>query len=292
MSLLFNDYQVGAHKSFSGKIYDTVYESINSGMYVTQFFMGNPYGFDRAKISTEDIQNTKQLIKRYPIDVFTHYPYVANLAGCKDSLAWNGDCKQDDKTQYILKSLEYELGVLSNFPRNGVVIHPGNFKDREKGLLTIAKSINKINFTQNSKLVLENSAGQGTSLATTFQEIKTIIDNVDENKKQNLGVCIDTCHTYAYGLYDLSKVEQVEKMFIDFDNILGLDKLTLIHLNDSKEKFKSKKDRHELLKHGHIWKQDDSSLKYLILKCKELKVPCILETEESDMKTIIEISKN
>ena len=286
MSLLFNDYQVGAHKSFSGKIYDTVYESINSGMYVTQFFMGNPYGFDRTKISLEDIQNTKILIKRFPTAIFTHYPYVANLAGSKDSLAWNGDEKQDNKTQYVLQSLEYELGILSNFPKNGVVIHPGNFKDREKGLLAISKSINKINFTQNSKLVLENSAGQGTSLATTFEELKIIIDNVDENKRQNIGVCIDTCHTYAYGLYDLSTTSNVEKMFKDFQDIIGTDKLSLIHLNDSKERFGCKKDRHELLKHGYIWKNDDSSLKYLILKCKELNIPCILETEESDMTTI------
>jgi deoxyribonuclease-4 len=289
MSLLLNDYQIGAHKSFSGKIYDTVYDSINSGMYVTQFFMGNPYGFDRAKITTEDIQNTKRLIKSYPIDIFTHYPYVANLAGSKETLAWNGDEKQDNKTGYILKSLEYELSVLSNFPNNGVVIHPGNFKDRNRGLITISQSINKINFTENSKLVLENSAGQGTSLATTFQEIKTIIDNVDEYKRQNIGVCIDTCHTFAYGLYDLSITSQVEKMFNDFNAIIGLDKLSLVHLNDSKEKYGSKKDRHELLKHGYIWKHDDSSLKYLIQKCKQLNIPCILETQESDMITVVSL---
>jgi len=294
MSIQYVNYDVGSHSCFSGKIYDTINYSIAKGMYATQFFMGNPYGFDRAKISMEDIEKTKKLLRNYPTHIFTHYPYVANLAGSKDSLAWNGNASQDGKTSHILKSLEYELSVISNFDtlRNGVVIHPGCFPDRNKGLLTIAKSINKINFTTNSKLILENSAGQGTSLATTFEEIKTIIENIDENKKGNIGVCIDTCHTFAYGLYDLSKVEEVEKMFIDFDNILGLDKLTLIHLNDSKEKFKSRKDRHELLKQGFIWKNDDISLRYLLEKCKTHNIPCILETEESDMKTISDLSKN
>lgn len=289
MSLLLNDYQVGAHMPFTGKIYDTVYQSINMGMYVTQFFMGNPYGFERTKISIDDIESTKNLIKRYPTDIFTHYPYVANLAGSKDSLAWNGDEKQDIKTTKILKSLEYELSILSNFSRNGVVIHPGNFKDRNKGLLAISQSINKINFTKNSKLILENSAGQGTSLATTFQEIKTIIDNIDENKKPHIGVCIDTCHTFAYGLYNLSIQQQVEQMFLDFDNILGINKLSLIHLNDSKEKYGSKKDRHELLKQGCIWKENDTSLKYLIQNCKRRNIPCLLETEETDMITIVNL---
>jgi deoxyribonuclease-4 len=289
MSLLLNDYQVGAHMPFTGKIYDTVYESINMGMYTTQFFMGNPYGFERTKISIDDIESTKNLIKRYPIDIFTHYPYIANLAGSKDSLAWSGDTKQDNKTMKILKSLEYELGVLSNFNRNGVVIHPGNFKDRNKGLTAIYQSINKINFPTNSKLILENSAGQGTSLATTFQEIKMLIDNIEENKRSHIGVCIDTCHTYAYGLYDLSILQEVEKMFLDFDNILGIDKLSLIHLNDSKEKYASKKDRHELLKQGCIWKQKDDSLKYLIQHCKKLNIPCILETEKTDMITVVNL---
>jgi len=291
MSIQYVNYDIGTHTRFSGQIYDTVNYSISKGMYSTQFFMGNPYGFNRAKISLEDIEKTKKLLHNYPTHIFTHFPYVANLAGSKDTLAWNENSSQDAKTTYILKSLEYELSVISNFDRssNGVVIHPGSFPNRNKGLVAISKSINKINFSENSKLILENSAGQGNTLATTFEELKTIIDNVDNDKKQFIGICIDTCHTYAYGLYDLSKIEEVEKMFIDFDNIIGIKNLSLVHLNDSKEKFKSKKDRHELLKQGYIWKHDDSSLKYLLEKCKKYNIPIILETEETDMNTVSRI---
>lgn len=276
-------YDIGAHTSFNGKIYETLFESVKYGMYATQFFMGNPQTTKRSKISEEDIKRCQKIIDRFPIYVFSHFPYISNLAGSVDSLAWNGNIQQDIKTSAVIESLEYELSVLSNFKNNGVVIHPGNYKDREKGLKTIAKSINKINFSNNSKLILENAAGQGVSLATTFTEIKYIIDNIEEEKKKHIGVCIDTCHLFSYGDYNLSKVEEVDRMFKDFEKIIGLNYLSLIHLNDSETPLKSKKDRHASIGDGHIWGKDKSSLNYLLDKTKYLNVPLILETTVADL---------
>lgn len=287
------NWDVGAHTGFSGKICDTLWTSVNYGMYATQFFMGNPHGFNRAKITEEDISESKKILSKYPLHVFTHFPYISNLAGSIDSLAWNGDDKQDAKTSHVLRSLEYELSVLSNFNslRNGVVIHPGNFKDRNVGLSTISKSINKIHFSSDSKLILENSAGQGVSLATTFGEIKTIIDGVHESKKGNIGVCVDTCHIFAYGEYDLGKISDVDRMFSDFDSIIGLDRFTLLHLNDSQTVQGSRKDRHELIGKGHIWGKSVESLSYLLEKCKTYGIPAILETHGIDMLTIAKLTR-
>jgi len=281
-------WDVGAHTVFTGKIKDTIWTSVNQGMYTTQFFMGNPQSFDRAKISFNDIVETKKILNKYPMHVFSHFPYVANLAGSVASLAWNGDDSQDRKTTHVLKSLEYELSILSNFNslRNGVVIHPGSFKNREQGLKTISKSINKINFTSDAKLILENASGQGSALGTTFQELKTIIDGVEESKTKNIGVCIDTCHIFAYGDYDLSKITEIDRMFTEFDNIIGLDRLTLLHLNDSQTKFNGKLDRHACLGKGCIWENNFSSLKYLLNKCKSLNIPAVLETHSDDMITL------
>jgi deoxyribonuclease-4 len=276
-------YEIGAHTQFSGKIYETLCKSINLGMYSTQFFMGNPQSTNRAKILDKDIEDSKKLLKKFPLHVFSHFPYVSNLAGSVDSLAWQDNEVQNTKTLQVIKSLEYELSILSNFPSNGVVIHPGNFKDRDKGLKAISQSINKINFVENSKILLENSAGQGNSLATTFKEIKYIIDNVDSDKRKYIGVCIDTCHLFAYGDYDISKISEVDRMFSDFDNIIGMEYLKLIHLNDSETPFKSRRDRHACLERGYIWKNDNSSLIHLLKKCSMLKVPLVLETEIEDM---------
>lgn len=281
-------WDVGAHTAFSGKICDTLWTSVNFGMYATQFFMGNPQAFNRAKISPHDIGECKKIISRYPMHIFSHFPYVANLAGSVSSLAWNGDDAQDTKTSTVLNSLEYELNLLSEL-NAGVVIHPGSFKDRKKGLETISKSINKINFTNDAKLVLENASGQGTALATTFQEIKAIIDGVEKHKQRNIGVCIDTCHIFAYGDYDLSDKNEVDRLFCDFDNIIGLEKFTLLHLNDSETKLKGKVDRHACLGKGHIWGENFDSLVYLLDRCKSLGIPAVLETHGLDMLTLAEL---
>jgi apurinic endonuclease APN1 len=250
--------------------------------------MGNPQGFNRAKISEEDLKECKKILNRYPMAVFSHFPYVANLAGSKDSLAWCGDVSQDKKTKHVLTSLEYELNTLSHL-KGGVVIHPGNYTNRKEGLETIAKSINKLDLLPDAKLILENSAGQGTSLATTLDELKIILDGVDAKNKDNMGVCIDTCHIFAYGDYDLRKRDEVDRLFKDFDRKIGMENFSLLHLNDSVERLKSKKDRHACLGCGHIWEGDMTPLKYLLCKCKENNIPIVLETTGADMLTLADI---
>ena len=278
-------WEVGAHTQFQKNIYNTLKSSILSSMDVTQFFMGNPKSFQRHRVIPEDIRMCKQILTRFPLHVFSHFPYVANFAGSVNQLAWSGNTQQDLKTQNIINELEYELSILSNFneKRNGVVIHPGNYKDRKLGLSTIAKSINKINFTEGSTLLLENAAGQGCSLATTFEEIKEIIDQVDEEKQKYIGVCVDTAHICGYGEYDLSKCSEVKRMFEEFDKIIGIEKFTLLHLNDSVVHLGSKKDEHACLGTGHIWGKKFDSLILLLDICKKYGIPAMLETNILDM---------
>jgi len=277
---------LGAHIGFGGDLFECISRGIDHGMYSIQFFLGNPKSLKRHIPRPNDIISAKKLLKRFPTNVFSHFPYISNLVGSIKSLAWNGDDIQDGKTNRLLKSLEYELSVLSNFERNGVVIHPGNYKDRKKGISNISKSINKINFTENSKLILENAAGQGNSLATSFQEIKEIIDGVDEKKRSHIGVCIDTAHIHGYGSYNLSEIEGVKKMFREFDEIIGMKYFSLLHLNDSKVELGAKLDIHQFVCRGKIWKEYSSSLSYLLDMCEAYNIPIILETGASDMLTL------
>jgi deoxyribonuclease-4 len=295
-----NKWDMGFHMKFNRSLYDSIEQSISCGMYSMQIFMGNPKSFSRHKATEKDIIESKKLLERFPLHVISHFPYVANLAGSKNIAAWDGDKEQDMKTMNVIKSLEYELKIISNFTTktNGVVIHPGNHKDIKKGLKTISKSINKINFSPQSKLLLENSSGGGTSLATTFEEIKIIIDGVEKNKQKHIGVCIDTAHIFGFGLYDLRDDKQVCKMFKDFDKIIGKDKLCLLHLNDSKQSdnkrhnapFGSKKDCHETIGEGYIWKNNFHPLKTLLNICKNWNVPIILETSNcNDLEKCLHI---
>jgi deoxyribonuclease-4 len=288
MSIINIDWNIlgGSHITYKG-IYQTILDSINMGMYSTQFFLGNPYSLNRAKIQQEEIFKTQQLINRFDLRCFSHFPYVSNLCGCKKSLCWNGNKETDDKLRNVIDSLTYEIGILSKLG-GAVVIHPGSFGDRKLGIQAIKKSIEKINFPEDGKLLLENSAGQGDTLATTLYEIKEMLE-VKNN--QYLGVCIDTAHLWGVGEYDISQIEGVEKFFIDFDKIIGLEKLELIHLNDSCVEFGSRKDRHENIGKGKIWSRNLDSLRYLLDKIRKLKIPFVLETTPDDYMLVYKIDK-
>ena len=291
-------YNVGEHMTFSKYIYPTILSSINRGLYSCQFFMGNPKTYTRQKIFDDDILSTKKILERFPINLFTHFPYISNLNGSVDNLAWNGNEMQDTKTRIVIKELQYELSIVSNFysssTNSGVVIHPGCYPDINVGLDTIAKSINLIEFSENSKLILENSAGEGRKLCKNLTELSQVINGVDTSKKDNIGICLDTAHMHGSGIYDLRKCDDIDRMFYDFQSIIGINKFHLLHLNDSSVPFGSKKDRHACLGDGYIWSESFVSLIYLLNKCKENNIPMILESPDSlqDILTLSRIQPN
>lgn len=287
----FTQWHTGSHLGFGTEITPTIIDAVNKGLYSVQFCMGDSTKVKRQRINLADIDTSQCLIEKYPMNVFTHFPFTVNLNGSTKSLAWSGDDDIDRKLSYTLSELEYELSVMSHFSENssGVVIHPGSYRDTEKGLACVAKSINKLDFSTGSKLILENCANEGTKLCKNFSEIQRIIDQVSPNKRNHIGVCVDTAHTFAAGIYDLREIAEIDRMFADFDRELGLDKLTLLHLNDSDIPFGKKRDRHERLGAGWIWGENCSSLVYLLDKCEELGIPSTLETTPLDIFTLNEL---
>lgn len=265
-------------------------------MQTIQFFMGNPKSaWKRQDISEEDIDNTQTLLARFPMNVFSHYPYCANLAGqaSKGGLAWSGNHAVDGKLRGVIKALEYELSILANFRfrerRSGVVIHPGSYVDRAAGHRAVSKTLNRINFPEGSVLLLENCAGEGNKLCRTFEEIQGVLGDLDQDKKPHVKVCVDTAHIWGQGDYDLRETEEIDRMFEDFDHYLGIENFYLLHLNDSEVPLGSKKDAHACLGDGHIWKEDFAPLIHLLNKCKEYQIPMVLETHGIDMLTLAQI---
>jgi deoxyribonuclease-4 len=121
--------------------------------------------------------------------------------------------------------------------------------------------------------------GRGGVLGKSFQELRKVYDLI--NEKDRIGFCIDTCHVFAEGLYDLRQIKEIDRMFEDFDKIIGLDKLVLIHFNDSETEFCSKQDRHARIGFGEIFR-DIKVAQYFMKKLEELKINSVLETEEDD----------
>ena len=284
-------WDVGSHSLFCGSIAKTLQEGIRLGMHTIQFFMGDPkQAWKRDQITDNDIEKSKTIIKRFPMNIFTHYPFCANLAGqaSKGCLAWNGNLEVDRKVSGMIRALEYELSIVAKLSqkRSGVVIHPGSYPNREEGHITVAKTLNKINFPSNSILLLENCAGEGNKLCRTFEEIKTVLELVDQVNKQHVKVCVDTAHIWGQGDYDLREILEIDRMFNDFDRLIGLDNFYLLHLNDSLAPLGSKKDLHACLGEGSIWKHSFESLIHLLNKCQMNNIPMVLETHDLDMLTL------
>jgi apurinic endonuclease APN1 len=284
-------WEVGAHLPFCKEIFPSLLEAIKQGMYSMQIFMGNPKSFTRQRISDDDIITCQALIKKYPTHIFTHFPYIANLAGKskKGCLAWSGNSYVDRSLTITIEALEYELSVVAKIGE-GVVIHPGSFPDRASGHEAVAKTINHIEFVLGSMLLLENCAGEGNKLCRTFAELKLVMDLVHEDNSKHVGVCVDTAHIWGQGDYDLRQVCEVERLFCDFENELGMENFRLLHLNDSQVKLGSKKDRHAHIATGEIWSADQQSLVYLLNKCKQYNIPIVLETGGPCMITLSQLS--
>lgn len=304
--------QGGIHISFNKTLYNTVKEAIKYDFKSIQFFCGNPYSPKRTRITDEDIEKTNELLQKHPMHIFTHYPYVINLCGSVKEIAWDlcdcikkckceNDIKDEDiklpssKFLFGLSELEYEVNMLAkltNAISTGVVIHPGSYANTNKGIKAIAKSINHLSFNSNSKLLLENCAGEGTKIYKNLSELKCIYKFLSKKSRQHTGVCIDTAHLQGVGEYDFSKNDEIDRFITEFMDKIGIDRLKLIHLNDSKAKLGSRKDLHENLGEGEIWKDNTDTLLYLLEKIKYLEIPLVLETPSKYIDRDIEIIQN
>lgn len=297
-NILYINEGLGGHLGFMWTIFPTITSATKLNMYSVQFFMGNPQkAWQRQQISQSDINNTKLLVNENPLNIFSHYPYCANLAGKskQDGLAWSGNYSVDISLKKMLEVLEYELDIISNFKniynKCGVVIHPGSYPDRKKGHEAVANSINKINFSPDACLILENCAGEGNKLCKNIEELGYVLSLLHQKVKKYVKICIDTAHIWGNGDYDIRKIDEIDRLFIDIDNLVGLHNFYLLHLNDSKASFGSKKDLHESIGYGNIWTNNFTTLKHLLDKCQYYKIPIIIETHNS-YECMLNISKN
>jgi deoxyribonuclease-4 len=161
-----------------------------------------------------------------------------------------------------------------------LVTHPGNATDGdieaglERNAQAVAESLEAVDGP--TTVLLELTAGSGTSVGGSFQNLRAIIDGIPEAQRDRVGVCFDTCHAYSAG-YDL--VGDYDGVWVAFDEIIGIDLLGLIHLNDSKHPFGSHKDRHETIGEGTLGVEP---FRHLMLDDRLKSVPKVLETPKGD----------
>lgn len=276
---------IGSHVSMKGKdmLLGSVKEALSYGANTFMFYTGAPQNTARKPISELRVDEAKALMKENNIDinnVVVHAPYIINLA----------NTVKPETYELAVRFLKQEIERCEQIGAKRLVLHPGSHvkAGEEVGLNQIVKGLNEVlKDGQKVHIALETMAGKGSELGKTFEEIRYIIDHVE--KDELLGVCLDTCHIHDGG-YDLN---DFDKVLDDFDKIIGLDRLLVIHVNDSKNVKGAHKDRHENLGYGHI---GFDVLNYIVHHEKLKNVPKILETPyidgEAPYQKEIEMLKN
>lgn len=278
---------IGSHVGNSGKLMleGSVLEALSYNANALMVYLGAPQNSYRKPLSELNIPNMLTLMESSGISndsLIIHAPYIVNLATYDDE-------KRNFGIDFITKEL---MGVKATKARC-LVLHPGSAVNvsREEGIVNIANSLKQI--LENTKddetiIALETMAGKGNELARTFEEINQIIELVDSSR---IMVCLDTCHIFDGG-YDI--VNDYDGVINEFDRIVGLDKLSVIHLNDSKNIQGSHKDRHENFGFGNI---GFNTLLKFVYDERFANIPKILETpyvdkEYAPYKYEIEMIKN
>lgn len=233
-------FYIGCHLSASKGFAAMGKTALQIGANTFQFFTRNPRGGKAKDISEKDVADFLVLAKENKFGVLlAHAPYTLNAAAADENVVrFALDTMRDD-----LKRMEY-------LPYNYYNFHPGSHvgQGAQEGIRKIAEMLNAVlTKEQTTTVLLETMAGKGSEVGRSFEELQSIIEQVE--LKEKLGVCLDTCHVYDAG-YDI--VNRLDDVLESFDRIIGLNRLKAIHLNDTKNPFASHKDRHEKLGEGFL----------------------------------------
>lgn len=232
--------KIGCHLSVSKGFVKMAEEALSINADTLQFFSRNPRGSKAKDIDEKDVEKFLKICKEHNFGkIIAHAPYTLN------------PCSKDEKVREFalqtmaddLKRLEILGGVFYNF-------HPGSHvgQGSDEGIRLITETINKAAKKEYSTtILLETMAGKGTEIGRNFEELKKIIDGVEEGIK--IGVCMDTCHVFDGG-YDI--VNNLDGVLAEFDKIIGLEYLKALHLNDSMNPMGSHKDRHQKIGEGYV----------------------------------------
>lgn len=258
---------IGNHTTSSKGYTAMAKQMIANGGNTFAFFTRNPRGGRAKAINEKDIQQFLALAKEHHFGkIVAHAPYTMNACAAREELRdFARETFRDD-----LRRMEYTPGNYYNF-------HPGSHvgQGAETGIRKIAEILNDVlTDDQSTTVLLETMSGKGSEVGRNFQEIRSILDRVDH--KEKMGVCLDTCHVWDGG-YDI--VHDLNGVINEFDQIIGLSRLKVIHLNDSLNDLGSHKDRHARIGEGRIGLE---ALVNVIRHPALEGIPFILETPNDD----------
>ena len=268
--------KIGCHISIAGGIDNSVIRAEELRCNTMQIFSKNASTWREKILKKDEVESFRENLKNSSINpVFIHTSYLINLASPSDELYFKS----------INAFLEEMKRADLLLPDPYLITHPGAHTGagEEYGIQRIIRALNIIlkksaDLNLKTMILLEDTAGSGTHLGYTFRQLKRMIEGAKDRRR--IGMCFDTCHAYAAG-YDLSHQEGIEQTLEEIDKYVGLERLKVIHLNDSKFLLGSRKDRHMHIGKGYIGLEGFR----MLVNHKYLKnLPFILETPKHDEK--------
>ncbi len=258
--------RIGAHVSVAGGLTNGVDRAQAIGAECIQIFVGAPQRWSTAKYTDDEAEEFRQAVSENDLNpVFIHGPYLVNLASKR------GDVRAISR-RVLVSQLEWaeKLGAV------GVIVHVGSGGDNAFDLAEAGLREVLAKYSGNAMFLLENDAGAGQRIGKRFSEVGRLIKAADNDER--LGVCLDTCHALVSG-YEIRDIDNLNAAMEEFDAEIGLDRLVVVHANDSKGELGSNKDRHENIGQGEI---GEASFE-MILSHRDLRgIPFVLEVPGYD----------
>jgi deoxyribonuclease-4 len=263
-------FALGAHMSVAGGIHEAVRRGAEVGATALQVFTKAPQRWAERELDDEEVEAFRAALAESEIRVtVSHDSYLINLASPREDLLRKSTAAFRAELERCLRlGLDY------------LVTHPGNATggDREEALRRNAEALGSVlaEHPGETMVLLETTAGSGTALGWRFDEIARLLEAVPAPERSRLGVCLDTCHAWAAG-YDLR--DGYDEVMAEFDDAIGLDRLRLLHLNDSKHPMGSRKDRHAGIGEGTLGLE---GFRPLMTDPRLHGVPRVIETPKGD----------
>jgi len=260
----------GFHISIAGGFSKVVERARVRNCETIQFFSRNPRGWKYSPLNKKEVKSFRSSLQPpvlFPI--FLHMPYLPNIASSKSTFY-----------KRSIHSIATDLKRAEQLGAQYLIIHIGHRMEssEDQAIEAVSQGIDQAFEKVRNAIILlvENTAGQGTEVGYTFDQIKKIIEGVHDH--QRMGVCLDTAHTFEAG-YDLSDKNEIDRTLEKFDQTIGLRRLHLLHLNDSKTPLGSRKDRHWHIGEGHIGLE---GFRHLVNHPSLRHLPGIMETPRKD----------
>ena len=257
---------IGSHVSMSGKkmLEGSAEEAHQFGESTFMIYTGAPQNTRRKSIDDLNIEKGHKVMEQFGLsNIVVHAPYIINI----------GNTTKPEVYELGVNFLQNEIQRTQAIGAKDIVLHPGAHvgAGADKGINQIIKGLNEVlTHDHDVRIALETMAGKGTEIGRNFEELARIIDGVTHNDR--LSICFDTCHTHDAG-YNIKN--DFDGVLNEFDKIIGIDRIKVVHVNDSKNEQGAHKDRHENIGFGHI---GFDALNYVVHHEAFKEIPKILET--------------